>query len=135
MHPAPSRRTADPRSVVERYLEEVLNGGDQKVERELVANASFSERLQGFRRAFPDVEVETTLILAEGDVVAVHSVGRGTHRGPFYGIPPTGRRWSATCTALYRVRDGRIADAWVNWDRLAILEQLEAIRVAETGSA
>lgn len=55
-------------------------------------------------------------------MVAVHLVGQGTHLGLFQGIPATGRRWSASCTALYRVHAGRIVDFWINWDELAILE-------------
>jgi predicted ester cyclase len=87
-----------------------------------------------FLEAFPDLEVTTNLIVAEGDLVAVNLVGRGTHKGMFQGVPPTGRRWAATCCAFFRVADGRIADAWVNWDELGILEQIGGVRRADTAS-
>jgi predicted ester cyclase len=87
-----------------------------------------------FLAAFPDLEVETNLIVSDGDLVAVNLTGRGTHERTFQGVPPTGRQWAATCSAFYRVTDGRIADSWVNWDLLAILEQVGGVRRAETAS-
>ena len=33
-----------------------------------------------------------------------------------------GNAWDAPCTAVYRVESGRIAEAWVNWDLLALME-------------
>jgi predicted ester cyclase len=50
------------------------------------------------------------------------------------GVPPTGRRWAATCSAFFRVEAERIADAWVNWDVLGILDQLGGGRRADTAS-
>jgi steroid delta-isomerase-like uncharacterized protein len=124
-----------PRTVVERYLDEILNGHGPAAAAELISNDTFLERVAGFRRAFPDVAVTTNLIIADGDHVAVHAIGHGTHQGTFQGVPPTGRTWSASCSALYRVEDGRIADFWVNWDLLAILEQLGAITRSAEASA
>ena len=58
-----------------------------------------------------------------------------THEGLFQGCPPTGRRWTTTCTAIYRVDRGRIADSWINWDLPALMEQLACIQRADTVSA
>jgi predicted ester cyclase len=41
---------------------------------------------------FPDAAATLEDILAEGDRVAYRTTIRGTHRGTFQGIPPTGRR-------------------------------------------
>lgn len=114
-----------PKQVVERYLAEVLNGG-ARVE-ELVSSDDLRQRVTSLRRAFPDLEVETVVLLAEGELVAGHFVGRGTHDGLYQGVPATGRTWDAAFTAVFRVESGRIADAWVTWDRLALLERLGAI--------
>lgn len=126
---------AEPKQVVQRYLAEVLNGADPGRSRALISNRTFEERVSGFRSAFPDLSVETRLMLAKGGLVAIHAGARGTHEGLFYGCPPTGRTWTATCTAIYRIRDGRITDAWVNWDLLAILEQLGCVERAASVSA
>ncbi len=125
----------DSRRVVERYLHEVLAGHGPAALHELVSNPLLRDRIGAFRAAFPDVAVTPRVIFVDGENVAVHLSAAGTHHGTFEGVPGTGRRWTASCTALYRVEAGRIADFWVNWDVLAILEQLGAIRRADGASA
>jgi steroid delta-isomerase-like uncharacterized protein len=133
--------TADPISairpagVVRRYLGEALAGGESSALEDLVSSDDLKRRVMSFRRAFPDLAVSVRLLIAEDDVVGVHLTGRGTHRGLFQGVPPTGRAWTAGCSALYRVEDGRIVDAWVNWDLLTILEQIGGVTRASTASA
>ena len=124
------------RAVVERFLADVLNGdADGGRADELISSADFKNRVASFCAAFPDLEVETLVLVANSDLVAGHFVGRGTHRGLFQGAPPPGRRWEAHCTAVYRVEDERIADAWVNWDLLSLMEQLGAVERVRTVSA
>ncbi len=123
------------KAVVERYLAEVLNGARPETARELISDESLRQRVAGFLKAFPDVAVTTDLLFAEGDLVAGHFRGRGTHEGLFNGVPATGREWDARCTAIYRVEDGRIAEAWVSWDLLSLIEQLGGIERARTVSA
>jgi predicted ester cyclase len=115
-----------PTEIVQRYL-----AGDE----ELLADETLRQRAEAFRSAFPDAQSSAQQVIAEGDLVAVHLTGRGTHLGTFQGCPPTGREWSATCTAIYRVEAGRIAEAWINWDWLAVLEQLGGVERVETVSA
>ncbi len=123
------------KQVVERYLAEVLAAGGGTDPAELISSEELLQRVARFRTAFPDLEVEIGPALAAGDLVAVHLVGRATHQGLFQGVPPTGRSWEAGCTAIYHVAGGRIADAWVNWDLLTLMEQLGAIERAQTVSA
>ena len=125
----------DPRTVVRRYLSDVLVGGNARTARRLIANEPLRQRVAAFRRAFPDLSVEPDLLIAEDDLVAMRATGRGTHLGTFQGHPPTGCSWSATCTALYRVQSGAIVDAWVQWDLLAILEQIGAVRRSNAATA
>lgn len=124
-----------PAIVVRQYLDEVLSGGRPAALDGLVAAADLRQRAASLRRAFPDLTMTVRRIIEEGEMVGVHVTGRGTHLGVFQGVPPTGRTWSAGCTALYRVVDGRIVDAWVTWDLLAILEQLGGIARAPIASA
>lgn len=125
----------NPKDVVERYLADVLNGADLDSADELIASEELRQRVDGLRIAFPDLEVETRVFLAEEDLVAGHFVARGTHRGLFQGVPPTGRPWEARHTAVYRVKAGRISDAWVTWDQLSLMEQLAAVERVNTVSA
>lgn len=128
-------RHRDPEAVVRRFVHEVLNGHDEEVMTELVASRPLIQRVGAFRGAFPDLAVAIQQLATEADLVGVHLTARGTHRGVFQGCPPTGRRWAASCTAIYRVTDGRITDFWVNWDVLSILEQIGAVKRVGTVSA
>ena len=124
-----------PRAVVERYFTEVLDGVGPGSAAELVSSDELLRRTHNLRTAFPDLEVEVIALVAEDDLVAGHFVGRGTHRGLFNGVPPSGRSWEARGTAIYRVETGRIAEAWVTWDQLSLMEQLGAVERVPTVSA
>jgi len=63
---------------------------------------------------------KSLLILGEDDLVAVHQRWAGTHGGEFLGFEPTGRRVEFTSTAILRVADGLIAEAWDELDSGAI---------------
>ena len=125
----------DAKQVVEAYIAEVLNRGDMDAAEMLVADETLRQRVAAFRAAFPDLRVTTNELLAEDDLVAGHFTGGGTHRGVFEGCPPTGRPWTASCTAIYRVHEARIVDFHVTWDLLALMEQLGCIRRVATVSA
>lgn len=124
-----------PKAVVGRYVDEVLNGKNPSAAEALIRTENLKQRVAVLLIAFPDLQVTVHRMIAEGNTVAVHASASGTHLAPFQGMPETGKRWHATCSALYEVADGGIADAWVNWDLLAILEQIGAVRRAEGASA
>ena len=86
----------DAKQVVEAYIAEVLNRGDMDAAELLVADETLRQRVAAFRAAFPDLRMTTHELLAEGDLVAGHFTGGGTHRGVFEGCPPTGRPWAAS---------------------------------------
>jgi predicted ester cyclase len=77
-----------------------------------------------FLVAFPDLGHEIELLFGEGDLVAAHQRWAGIHGGEFLGVAATGRRIEFTSTAILRVRDGLIAEAWDEMDSGAILAQL-----------
>jgi steroid delta-isomerase-like uncharacterized protein len=76
------------------------------------------------RAAAPDLRFEIEDIIAEGDRVAVRYHFSGTQHGPILGIPPTGRFAVMTGLTFYRMKEGRIAEAWVHWDVLAMLRAM-----------
>lgn len=77
-----------------------------------------------FLAAFPDLGHEIELLFGEGDLVAAHQRWAGTHGGEFLGVAATGSRVEFSSTAILRVRDGLIAEAWDEMDSGAILAQL-----------
>jgi steroid delta-isomerase-like uncharacterized protein len=77
--------------------------------------------------AFPDLASTVEDVVAEGDRVVTRWTVRGTHRGAFMGIPPTGKQATVTGITVWRVAGGAIAESWVAMDRLGLLQQLGVI--------
>ena len=84
------------------------------------------QAVQYFLDAFPDLRHEITLILAEGDLVAAHQLWRGTHGGEFMGVAATGKTVEFSSTAILRIADGLIAEAWDEVDVAGLMGQLGA---------
>jgi len=59
------------------------------------------------RTAFPDLHFTIEELVAEGDTVAGRVTMRGTHLGPFQGIPPPGRSFQQAHMHFIRFRDGK----------------------------
>lgn len=79
---------------------------------------------------FPDATETIEDIVAEGDRVAVRHGFCGTQSGAMGRYPASGRQMSAQYLAIYRLADGVIAEAWVEWDNLSGLMQLGHFRPA-----
>lgn len=79
------------------------------------------------RTAFPDWREEVEDLVEEGDRVVSRYTSTGTHRGPFWGVPPTGRRISVAEISIFRVAGGKVAEQWCLVDELARMQQLGAV--------
>jgi len=77
-----------------------------------------------YHMAFSEIRVTADQIVAEGDTVVVRWTARGRHTGHLLGLPPTGRETVITGIDMLRIEDGKIAEAWVSWDTLGLVEQL-----------
>ncbi len=79
-----------------------------------------------FRSAFPDFRIEIHEQAAEGDLVCSRATFRGTHRGPLFGVPATGREVAMPGLSMVRVVNGQIQEGWIQNDTLGLLQQLGA---------
>ena len=52
---------------------------------------------------------------------------RGTHRGEFQGIPPTGKEVAFSSMKFNRVVDAKVEEHWVELDLFGLMQQLGAI--------
>jgi predicted ester cyclase len=75
-------------------------------------------------RGVPDVRVSVDSLGAEGDRVWVRTTMRGTHQGPFMGMPPTGRTFAVTTVNEVRLENGKVVEEWGVTDTLAMWQQL-----------
>ena len=88
--------------------------------------------LEAVVSAFPDYRWDLRHLLVDGAWVAAHFVDTGTHRGPFLGIPATGRKAAMTGTTIFRFGDnGKIVEGWWQYDRLGLMVQLGALEPTE----
>jgi predicted ester cyclase len=113
-------------------IREVLSP-DYKRRRGGIEHLAANARDQGFpgpgsylRGAFPDRTDTIEDIIADGDRVGMLFRVRGTHRGNFFGIPPTDKPIDIHELGLFRLADGKITEAWFMADELGLLQQLGA---------
>jgi steroid delta-isomerase-like uncharacterized protein len=81
----------------------------------------FREFARGVQAAFPDLHVTVEETISEGDRVVLRWVARGTHRGSFLGASPTGKDILVRGITLLRLSEGKIVEAWDNWDQMGLL--------------
>jgi steroid delta-isomerase-like uncharacterized protein len=74
--------------------------------------------------AFPDATYSLDESIAEGDKVANRYTLRGTHKGAFMGIPPTGKQIAVKGANIYRITEGKIAETWDFLDTFGMMAQL-----------
>jgi len=129
-------------AIVQRLVKEAQEGGDLAVIDELLADDFVDHTplpglpptrdgvrmvFAGFRAAFPDLTVTIDEQIADSEKVATRKTFRGTHQGPFLGIPPTGRPIAFEVIDILTVRDERIREHRVVIDQLSLMKQLGAM--------
>jgi steroid delta-isomerase-like uncharacterized protein len=127
------------KALINRFIEEVLNNKNLAAADEIVPDA-FVELdplpgqepgREGLKRilavifaAFPDYRWTTEEQIAEGDKVVTRFTWRGTHRGEFMGVPPTGRQVAVKGVVIDRVVGGEWKDSRILMDDLGLMRQL-----------
>jgi steroid delta-isomerase-like uncharacterized protein len=81
---------------------------------------------RAFRAAFPDLQFEVQIVIAEGDYVAARWTARGTHSGAWGDTEPTGRSVTFSGVNIFRFESGRVAEIWNHRDDLGLQEQIGA---------
>jgi steroid delta-isomerase-like uncharacterized protein len=140
------------KAIVRRLVEELWNKGNLSVADELFAPnyehhdastldfgrgpESEKKRATLYRTAFPDVRLMIEDIIAEGEIVMTRWSCRGTHKGDLSGIAPTGKQITISGVTIARLANGKMAEGWVNWDALGLMQQLGVVpELAKTKAA
>ncbi len=129
------RSVSEDKALVRRWLEEVFTGGTFSYLGEIFTrnyvlhDPSFPGEVHGFggveryvgayRAAFPDLRLSVEDQVAEAGTVATRWTARGTHRGPFLGMAPTGDEVAVSGIEFDRIIGGRIDEAWVGYHPFA----------------
>ena len=130
------------KALVRRWFEEIWNQGRTEAISEMFAedgiahglSAEVDNPLRGpngflpfhsqFREAFPNIEVVVEDQIAEGDLVATRCSVRGKHEGHSLGIAATHAPVDFTGMTITRIANGKIAEAWNNFDFMRMYRQL-----------
>ena len=77
-----------------------------------------------FVGAFPDLKFTVEELIAERDLVVARFTVVGTHKGPVFGAPATGKTVTFHGMDMIRVVDGKATDVWHYGDEMMVLAQL-----------
>jgi steroid delta-isomerase-like uncharacterized protein len=81
----------------------------------------------GLVTGFPDLTIHVDELVGEGDLVVWRITASGTHRGPFQGVPATGKSVKFGAHYTFRIDHGKIVERWSTIDRLSVLVQIGAV--------
>jgi steroid delta-isomerase-like uncharacterized protein len=132
----------DIRELSRRWFEEVWNKRNREAIYQLshpeahvfgLAEAGKAIPIEGFVpfyerfvATFPDVHIHVDDVIVEGDQSVVRLRAEGTHTGDAMGVPPTGKRIAVSGLIWTRWKDGRIVEAWNEFDALGMMQQMTA---------
>ena len=96
--------------------------------------AGFHATAMWLRAAFADLRYDIHQVVADGDLVVVHSTMNGRHVAPFVTytaegkvdtvFPATQKTFAANQSHWFRIEDGKIVEHWANRDDIGQARQL-----------
>lgn len=135
----------DNKSLVRGFYEEVVNTGKVDLIESFIS-PEYTEvhegkryatgiegakaHILGVRQTYPDLHIEIERQIAEGEWVVSCITARGTHKGSWLGIAPTGKPLVFTGVNVDRVVGGRIVEHGGAANMLGPLLEIGAIKVA-----
>ena len=130
------------KAVVRRFFEELLSTDNFAVAEEILSPdfrfyfagspdpmdlESYKELLVARRAAFPDRRFVVEDMIAEGEKVSARFAMRGTNKGEFRGIAPTGAEVIMTGIDIIRLAEGKMVEDRVEVDQWGMMPQLGVI--------
>jgi len=125
------------KALAKRAFEELLSGGRFELAAQLYAkdfvnhgihrDISLEEdqaALKGWHQAFSDITIVPEKLIAEGDLVVIYWIARGTNTGAGNGLPATGKKAELAGITIWRIVDGKIKEEWSAFDQLSMMQQL-----------
>jgi steroid delta-isomerase-like uncharacterized protein len=90
--------------------------------------AEVARRYRGLWATFPDLEVRLRRVVAiEGDTAVTEHTLSGTHRGPLFGVPPTGRKLSVDTCVVWEFVGTKVRGETVYFDLATLFRQAGAL--------
>jgi steroid delta-isomerase-like uncharacterized protein len=129
-------------SFLHRWFEEVWNNKSEEAVDELLAEdgvgyglpggeirgpAAFKEYQRSLLSAYPDLRVHVEDAISEGDQIAARCRVTGVHQGDGLGLSATNKPVEFTGLCMVRVKDGKIVEAWNEFNFMDMYQQLGAL--------
>lgn len=97
------------------------------IPRPFVGPRAVARRYREHWAGFPDFKVRVRKIIVVSDrCIVTENEWSGTHRGPFLGLPPTGRKVKVRTAVVWHFRGDRILGESVYFDLGTVLRQIGA---------
>jgi steroid delta-isomerase-like uncharacterized protein len=119
------------KAIARRAFEEILSHGRFELAEQLYAkdfvnhgihrDATLEEdqaALKGWHQAFSNIVISPEKLIAEGDLVTIYWIARGTNTGTGNGLPATGKKAELAGITIWRIVDGKIKEEWSAFDQL-----------------
>ena len=134
--------SATNKAIIQAFLDDVVNLGrleraNDLVKEDFIELDPLPGQQQGreglkaviamLRSAFHDMHWTVQEMVAEGEKVVTRFSWTGTHRGPFLGIPATGRSVEVKGVVIDRLEDDKMADSRLLMDTMSLMQQLGVI--------
>jgi steroid delta-isomerase-like uncharacterized protein len=138
------------KAVVRRFFEELLSTDNFAVADEILSSdfrfyfagspdpmnlEQYKEFLVARRAAFPDRRFVVEDMIAEEDKVSARFTMRGTHKGEFRGLAPSGREVTMSGIDMIRLAEGKMVEDRVEVDQLGMMQQLGVIASPQQAKA
>ena len=123
-----------------RWFEEVWNRGRREAIGEMIAPTCIihdgptdSTGPDGFypffdriTATFSNMHVTVEDTITEGDSACIRWSCTGKHTGAALGVPASGNTIHITGMTILRASEGKVVEAWQNWDMLGMMEQIQS---------
>jgi len=136
------------KAIAKRAFEEILSGGRFELAEQLYAKDFINHgihrdikleedqaALKGWHHAFSDISIVPEKLMAEGDLVTIYWIARGTNTGTGNGLPATGKKTEMAGITIWRIVDGKIKEEWSAFDQLSMMQQLGLVSGKTTTGA
>jgi steroid delta-isomerase-like uncharacterized protein len=136
---------AHEKTLIHRWFEEVWNQRSEAAIDELFADDGVAHGLndadgnpvrgceafktlhRAFLAAYPDLHITVEDTVAEGDKIAARCTVRATHAGDGLGVAATNNPVEFTGLTIVRLKDGKIVEAWNEFDFMKMYGQVGAL--------
>ena len=132
------------KKLIRSYIEEVVNTGNVELmekfispnyvevhegKRYEVGIQGAKDHIVGVRETYPDLTLTVDQQIAERDWVATCITAKGTHKGSWLGMKPTGKQVSFTGVNIEKIENGKITEHGGAANLLLQLLEIGAVQI------